>query len=81
MVALEAVTNQYLAGDTSLVCSAETAAEIDREVVETVKQAHEKAIGILQENREALHRLAHYLLERETITGEEFMALLEKTQA
>ena len=81
MVALEAVTNQYLAGDTSLVCSAETAAEIDREVVETVKQAHEKAIGILQENRETLHRLAHYLLERETITGEEFMALLEKTQA
>ena len=81
MVALETVQNQYLGGDTSLACSVETAAKIDQEVVDTVRTAHEKAIGILQENMEALHRLAHYLLEKETITGEEFMDLLEKTQA
>ena len=80
MVALETVQNQYLGGDTSLACSAETAAKIDEEVVQTVK-THEKAIGILQENMEALHRLAHYLLEKETITGEEFMELLEKSQS
>ena len=80
MVALETVTNQYLSGDTSLACSAETAAQIDEEVVQTVKTAHEKAIGILQENMDALHRLAHHLLEKETITGEEFMELLNKTQ-
>ena len=80
MVALETVQNQYLGGDTSLACSPETAAKIDEEVVQTVRTAHEKAIGILQENMEALHRLAHYLLEKETITGEEFMELLEKTQ-
>lgn len=79
MVALETVQNQYLGGDTSLACSEETAAQIDQEVVDTVRTAHEKAIGILQENMEALHRLAHYLLEKETITGEEFMSLLEKT--
>lgn len=81
MVALETVQNQYLGGDTSLACSAETAAKIDEEVVQTVKTAHEKAISILQENMEALHRLAHYLLEKETITGEEFMELLEKSQS
>ena len=81
MVALETVQNQYLGGDTSLACSAETAAKIDEEVVQTVKTAHEKAIGILQENMGALHRLAHYLLEKETITGEEFMELLEKSQS
>ena len=81
MVALETVQNQYLGGDASLACSAETAAKIDEEVVQTVKTAHEKAIGILQENMEALHRLAHYLLEKETITGEEFMELLEKSQS
>ncbi|WP_125114598.1 ATP-dependent zinc metalloprotease FtsH [Agathobaculum sp. Marseille-P7918] len=80
MVALETVTNQYLSGDTSLACSAETASKIDEEVVQTVKAAHEKAIGILQENMDALHRLAHHLLEKETITGEEFMDLLNKTQ-
>nr|WP_302649554.1 ATP-dependent zinc metalloprotease FtsH [uncultured Agathobaculum sp.] len=79
MVALETVQNQYLGGDASLACSAETAAQIDTEVVQTVKAAHEKAIGILQENMDALHRLAHYLLEKETITGEEFMSLLEKS--
>ena len=80
MVALETVTNQYLSGDTSLACSAQTAAQIDEEVVQTVKTAHEKAVGILQENMEALHRLAHHLLEKETITGEEFMDLLSKSQ-
>ncbi|MGO5028227.1 ATP-dependent zinc metalloprotease FtsH [Candidatus Agathobaculum pullicola] len=80
MVALETVTNQYLSGDTSLACSAQTAAQIDEEVVQTVKTAHEKAVEILQENMEALHRLAHHLLEKETITGEEFMDLLSKTQ-
>ena len=79
MVALETVQNQYLGGDASLACSAETAAQIDTEVVQTVKAAHEKAIGILRENMDALHRLAHYLLEKETITGEEFMSLLEKS--
>ena len=78
MVALETVQNQYLGGDTSLACSVETAAKIDQEVVDTVRTAHEKAIGILQENMEALHRLAHYLLEKETITGEEFMKILLK---
>ena len=80
MVALETVTNQYLSGDTSLACSAQTAAQIDEEVVQTVKTAHEKAVGILQENMEVLHRLAHHLLEKETITGEEFMDLLNKAQ-
>ena len=80
MVALETVTNQYLSGDTSLACSAQTAAQIDEEVVQTVKTAHEKAVGILQENMEVLHRLAHHLLEKETITGEEFMDLLNKSQ-
>ena len=80
MVALETVTNQYLSSDASLACSAETAAHIDQEVVATVKAAHEKAIGILQENMESLHRLARFLLEKETITGEEFMGMLEKKQ-
>ncbi len=79
MVALETVTNQYLSGDTALACSAETASKIDEEVIATVKAAHEKAIGILQDNMEALHRLAHHLLEKETITGEEFMDLLNKS--
>ena len=76
MVALETVTNQYLSGDTALACSAETAAQIDEEVIATVKTAHEKAINILRNNMDALHRLAHFLLEKETITGEEFMKIL-----
>ena len=80
MVALETVTNQYLSGDTALACSAETAAKIDEEVIATVKTAHEKAIGILQNNMDALHRLAHFLLEKETITGGEFMDLLHKSE-
>ena len=78
MVALETVTNQYLGGDASLACSADTSAMIDREVVEVVKKAHEKAIGILKENMDKLHELADYLLEKETITGEEFMEILNK---
>ena len=76
MIALEAVNNQYLGGDTSLICSPETAARIDAEVNGIVRDAHEKAKQILSENIDKLHELAHYLLEKETITGEEFMAIL-----
>ena len=76
MVALETVTNQYLGGDASLACSAETQSEIDHKVVELVKQQHQKAIQILIENRAKLDELAHFLYERETITGEEFMNIL-----
>ena len=78
MVALETVNNQYLGGDTSLACSAETQTEIDRKVVELVKKQHEKAFGILSDNREKLDELAQFLYEKETITGEEFMQILEK---
>ncbi len=77
MVAMETVTNQYLGGDTSLACSAESQAEIDRQVVELVKQQHAKAMKILEENRSKLDELAKYLYEKETITGEEFMKILE----
>ena len=76
MVAMEAVTNQYLGGDTSLSCSAETQTLIDKKVVELVKKQHEKAGQILLENREKLDELANYLYEKETITGEEFMHIL-----
>ena len=78
MMALETVSNQYLGGDASLTCSPETASKIDEEVLELIRSAHEKAIAILKENMEKLHELAHYLLERETITGEEFMEILKK---
>ena len=78
MVALETVQNQYLGGDTSLACSAETAARIDQQVVELVKRQHEKADKILSENREKLDELAKYLYEKETITGDEFMEILNK---
>ncbi len=81
MIALETVSNQYLGGDTSLACSSETAAKIDAEVNNIVKSAHEKAISILSENINKLHELAHFLLEKETITGEEFMAILNKETA
>lgn len=77
MVAMETVSNQYLGGDASLACSAETQAEIDRQVVALVKKQHEKAVGILQENRGKLDELADFLYEKETITGEEFMRILE----
>ena len=78
MVALETVNNQYLGGDTSLVCSADTQKEIDRRVVELVKQQHEKARKILEENREKLDQLAKVLYENETITGDEFMEILDE---
>ena len=77
MVALEAVTNQYLGGDTQLACSAETQKEIDRKVVETVRTQHEKARRLLSEHRDKLDALAAYLYEKETITGSEFMAILK----
>ncbi len=77
MVAMETVNNQYLGGDTSLACSNETAALIDRKVVEVVKAQHEKARTLLSENLSKLHEIAKFLYERETITGEEFMEILE----
>ena len=76
MVAMETVTNQYLGGDSSLSCSMETQTVIDRQVVELVKKQHEKAAKILEENRTKLNELADYLYEKETITGEEFMRIL-----
>lgn len=77
MVALETVNNQYLGGDASLVCSAQTQTQIDRQVVELIKKQHEKAKKILTENRSKLDKLAQFLYEKETITGEEFMEILE----
>ena len=81
MVALETVTNQYLGGDTSLACSAETQTKIDEKVVALVKQEHQKARQILEENKDKLHELAKYLYDHETITGEEFMQILEAQEA
>ncbi|MCC2253876.1 ATP-dependent zinc metalloprotease FtsH [Ruminococcus sp. CLA-AA-H200] len=81
MVAMETVNNQYLGGDTSLCCSAETQAEIDRQVVALVKGQHEKAMTILRDNKNKLDELAGYLYERETITGEEFMQILNRSAA
>ena len=78
MVALETVSNQYLGGDSSLACSPKTQAEIDLRVVELVKTQHDKALEILKENREKLDKLAKHLYEKETITGEEFMEILEE---
>ena len=78
MVALETITNQYLGGDASLACSADTQTEIDRQVVELVKQQHEKALKILADNRAKLDELASFLYEKETITGEQFMEILNK---
>lgn len=80
MVALETVNNQYLGGDTSLACSAETAAKIDRDVVAMIGDAYKKAEAIIKENRTAMDTLAAYLLEKETITGEEFMDILGKQE-
>ncbi|WP_071394132.1 ATP-dependent zinc metalloprotease FtsH [Bacillus tuaregi] len=77
MMALETVNNQYLGGDTTLLVSAETAAKIDRVVLEIIRTCHQKAIQILEENKEILHELTKYLVEKETITGEEFMNILE----
>ena len=78
MVALETVQNQYLGGDASLACSAETAAQIDRQVVDLVKRQHEKASRLLADHRAKLDEIAKYLYEKETITGEEFMSILDK---
>ena len=78
MVALETISNQYLGGDASLACSPQTAAKIDEEVAAMIRSAHENATCILRENEEKLHELAHYLLEKETITGEEFMEILNR---
>ena len=78
MTALETGSNQYRGGDAALACSAETATKIDKEVVEIIRTAHEKAIGILKDNMDKLHELAKYLLEKETITGDEFMAILNR---
>lgn len=80
MVALETQSNQYLGGDTSLACSAETAAKIDEKVFALVKAAHKKAYQIISDNEGKLHELASYLLEKETITGEEFMNILNKDE-
>ena len=76
MVALETVTNQYLGGDASLACSAQTQAQIDKKVVELVRLQHEKAKRILSENKDKLDELAAYLYDKETITGDEFMKIL-----
>lgn len=78
MMALETVNNQYLGGDASLTCSPETSTKIDEEVLSIIKSAHEKAMNILKENKEKLHELSKFLLEKETITGEEFMEILNK---
>ncbi len=80
MVALETVNNQYLGGDASLACSADTQKEVDRKVVQTVKVQHEKALKLLKDNREKLEELAGYLYEKETITGEEFMTILSRKE-
>lgn len=77
MMGLETVSNVYLGGDPSMTCSSETASKIDEEVLAIIKSAHEKAINILKENMEKLHLLSSYLIEKETITGEEFMRILE----
>ena len=78
MVAMETVNNQYLGGDTSLACSADTQKEIDRKVVELVRKEHEKAKKLLEDNREKLDQLAKVLYEKETITGDEFMQILNE---
>ena len=81
MVALETVNNQYLGGDTSLACSAQTQCEIDQKVVELVKAQHAKAVQILTDNRAKLDELAQYLYQKETITGDEFMEILNRNDS
>ena len=81
MVALETVNNPYLSADTSLVCSPDMSAKVDAEVQSVIRAAHQKALDILRGNRELLDKLADYLLEKETITGAEFMEILEKEDA
>ncbi len=79
MMALETMTNQYLGGESSLLCSPETASKIDEEVLNIIKKAHEKAINILKDNIDKLNELAQYLIEKETITGDEFMSILSNS--
>ena len=81
MMALETLHNQYLGGDASLTCAPETAAQADKEVLETIKACHARASEILAANIDKLHALAAYLLEKETITGEEFMAVMGRREA
>ncbi|NLO66910.1 MAG: cell division protein FtsH, partial [Firmicutes bacterium] len=76
MVALETVTNPYLGGDTTLTCSSETAAAVDKAVIEIIRKAHATAVNILKDNMDKLHELARHLLQKETLTGEEFMEIL-----
>lgn len=78
MVALETQSNKYLGGDASLACSEKTSGEIDEAVIDLVKAQHKKAVEILKANEPALHRIAKYLLEKETITGDEFMQILRQ---
>ena len=78
MVALQTMNNQYLGGDASLACSADTQTRVDKQVMELVKKQHDKALAILQENRAKLDEIAGYLYEHETITGEEFMEILDQ---
>lgn len=80
MMGLETLNNAYLGSDTSLVCSADTAADVDKEVLQLIKKAHEKARKIITDNMEILHSASSYLLEKETITGEEFMRIVEKSK-
>ena len=80
MMALETINNKYLGGDASLACSEETSARIDRAVMLIIQQAHDKAMHILKEDEVKLHELAAFLLERETITGEEFMHILQSSE-
>ena len=80
MMALETQTNMYLGGDSSLACSAETSSRIDAEVLRIIKDAHDKARKILEENMDKLRELSNYLLEMETITGEQFMEILNKKE-
>lgn len=78
MMALETVNNPYLSSDASLTCSAETASNVDKEVLKIIKSAHAKALSIIQDNMDKMHELSHYLIEKETITGEEFMQILKR---
>ncbi|MCB6288824.1 cell division protein FtsH, partial [[Clostridium] scindens] len=78
MTALETVNNKYMGGDTSLACSDQTATRVDEEVVRLIQQAYEEARRILEENKEKLHELAKFLYERETITGEQFMEIVNR---
>ena len=80
MMGLETVNNAYLGGDTSLTCSSETAADIDREVLKMITEAHQKARKLISDHLDIMHEAAHYLLDKETITGEEFMAIVRKYQ-